>query len=247
MEINKFKKVGKNKYKIFFDNEEITLYEDIILKYDLLLKKDIDVYLLDKMINENNYYEAYYSALNYIDIKMRNELEISNYLSKKDIDKDTIKTIIKRLKTLGLINDNKYIEAFINDKINLSDDGPYKIKSLLTSYNFDELLIDKYLSKIDNIVWKNKLNHIIEKRSKLMKTKSYYMFITKLKTDLYNLGYESDLIDELLSNIKYNSNALENDYKKAIKKYTNDSTKVYSYLLRKGYSYEEINNIIKNI
>ena len=43
MHINKFKKVGKNKYKIFLDTTEVTLYEDIILKYDLLLKKDISL------------------------------------------------------------------------------------------------------------------------------------------------------------------------------------------------------------
>ena len=41
MQINKFKKVGKSKYIIIFDNSEIILYEDIILKYDLLIKKSI--------------------------------------------------------------------------------------------------------------------------------------------------------------------------------------------------------------
>ena len=50
MHINKFKKVGKNKYKIFLDTTELTLYEDIILKYDLLLKKDISLEEIDKLI-----------------------------------------------------------------------------------------------------------------------------------------------------------------------------------------------------
>ena len=40
MKINKFKKVGKSKYKIIFDNTDITLYEDVILKYDLLIKSE---------------------------------------------------------------------------------------------------------------------------------------------------------------------------------------------------------------
>ena len=31
MKINKFKKVGTNKYKIYFDNEILTVYEDFIL------------------------------------------------------------------------------------------------------------------------------------------------------------------------------------------------------------------------
>ena len=43
MKINKYKKVGKNKYKVYFDNNEIILFEDVILKYDLLLLKDVSL------------------------------------------------------------------------------------------------------------------------------------------------------------------------------------------------------------
>ena len=46
MKINKFKKVGKNKYKIIFDNTDLTLYEDVILKYDLLIKKEVFLIIL---------------------------------------------------------------------------------------------------------------------------------------------------------------------------------------------------------
>ena len=55
MKINKYKKVGKNKYKVYFDNNEIILFEDVILKYDLLLLKDVSLELLDKIINENKF------------------------------------------------------------------------------------------------------------------------------------------------------------------------------------------------
>ena len=54
MKINKFKKVGTNKYKIYFDNDILTVYEDIILKYNLLYKKDIDDDLLHE-INKDNF------------------------------------------------------------------------------------------------------------------------------------------------------------------------------------------------
>ena len=33
MKVNKFKKVGRNKYKVIFDNTELTLFEYIIIKY----------------------------------------------------------------------------------------------------------------------------------------------------------------------------------------------------------------------
>ena len=71
------------------------------------------------------------------------------------------------------------------------------------------------------------------------------MFINKMKEYLFNLGYDNELIDEYLSKIEYSSNALENDYNKALKKYKNDNNKIINYLLRKGYNYEEIKTLTK--
>lgn len=246
MQINKFKKIGKNKYKIYFDNTELVLYEDIILKYELLLKKDIDVFLIDKIIDENRYYDAYELALSYIEIKLRNRKEIKDYLYKKGFDDNIISFVIEKLDKLNLLNDTKYIEAFINDKITLSMDGPYKIKRLLLEFDLSEIDIDNYLNTIDKDIWEEKLDKIINKKKNIMKNKSYYVFITKIKNDLYNTGYDKEMIDSKLSNIKYESNAIDKDYEKAKKKYKDDKNKLIQFLLRKGYSYDEIINKCNN-
>lgn len=41
--------------------------------------------LLEKVMNENNYYEAYDLSLSYIETKLRTESEIISYLEKKDL------------------------------------------------------------------------------------------------------------------------------------------------------------------
>ncbi len=121
-------------------------------------------------------------------------------------------------------------------------DGPYKIRNYLLNLDIDESIINKYLNKIDKKVWNDKLDKIINKKKNLMNNKSYYIFINKLKNDLYNMGYESELIDSKLSSIKYISNAISKDMEKLSKKYNGDKNKIISSLLRKGYSYEEILN-----
>lgn len=242
MQINKFKKIGKNKYKIIFDNTDITLYEDIILKYNLLIKKELDEYLLDKIINENLYYDAYDKALGYIEIKLRTKVEIEEYLNKKGFDEKIKEYVIEKLESSGLLNNEIYTNAYINDKINLSLDGPFKIKNDLIKLGIDENIVDKYLNKIDYDIWKEKIDKIINKKKSSMNNKSYYMFINKLKNELYNKGYEKELIEEKLSKINYESNAIIKDMEKSVKKYKNDKNKIISYLIRKGYSYEEIKN-----
>ena len=72
-----------------------------------------------------------------------------------------------------------------------------------------------------------------------MKSKSYFMFINKMKNDLYNMGYSSDMIDEYLSSIEYESNSLDKELSKLKRKYS-DKNKIINSLLRKGYTYEEI-------
>ena len=245
MKITKFKKVGRNKYKVFFNNTDLILYEDIILKYDLLIKSDIDTDLLDKIILENRDYEVYDLALSYIEVKMRNRREIYKYLINKGFEEEIVNKTLNKIEDLGLLDKKSYITAFINDKVNLSNDGPYKIKNALLDLDFDEKDIDDYLYTIDREVWSNKLDKLINKKKSLMKSKSYYMFINKIKNDLFNLGYDKDMIDEKLSKIEYENGAIDKDYQKCFKKFNGDKNKIINSLLRKGYSYEEINSKFK--
>lgn len=245
MKITKFKKVGRNKYKVFFNNTDLILYEDIILKYDLLIKSDIDTDLLDKIILENRDYEVYDLALSYIEVKMRNRRELYKYLINKGFEEEIVNKTLNKIEDLGLLDKKSYITAFINDKVNLSNDGPYKIKNALLDLDFDEKDIDDYLYTIDREVWSNKLDKLINKKKSLMKSKSYYMFINKIKNDLFNLGYDKDMIDEKLSKIEYENGAIDKDYQKCFKKFNGDKNKIINSLLRKGYSYEEINSKFK--
>ena len=245
MKITKFKKVGRNKYKVFFNNTDLILYEDIILKYDLLIKSDIDTDLLDKIILENRNYEVYDLALSYIEVKMRNRRELYKYLTNKGFEEEIVNKTLNKIEDLGLLDKKSYITAFINDKVNLSNDGPYKIKNALLDLDFDEKDIDDYLYTIDREVWSNKLDKLINKKKSLMKSKSYYMFINKIKNDIFNLGYDKDLIDEKLSKIEYENGAIDKDYQKCFKKFNGDKNKIINSLLRKGYSYEEINSKFK--
>ena len=109
MKILKFKKVSKNKYKLFLDNDEsITLYEEIIIKNNLLISKTLDKDVLDDLINQNNEFYAYDLAINYISIRVRSIKELRDYLLKKGISINEVEKTIKRLIKENYLNDRKY-------------------------------------------------------------------------------------------------------------------------------------------
>ncbi len=247
MKIISYKKTSRGRYIITLDNNKLTLYEDVILNNNLLFQKDITLELLEKVMNENNYYEAYDLSLSYIETKLRTESEIISYLEKKGFTKNIIDDTIKKLKESNLINEKLYIEAYTNDKINLSSYGPFKIKRNLLDLGLSEEEIDAYLDTISSEVWKSKLDKIISKKVSLMKNKSAYMIKNKLKVDLFNLGYDRNMIDSLLISINLNDeDAIKKEMSKAYdkysKKYEGEQLKrqIKNYLYKKGFITSDI-------
>lgn len=218
MKIKKYEHISKNKYKVYLDNNEnIVLYEDIILKYDLLIKKEIiDIDLITK---ENEKYELYDKVLGYINKKIRCESEIRNYLKKYTTD-DYIDMIIKRLYKNKLLDDNLYIKSYIHDKINFTNDGPIKIKKNLIDLGMESNLVDDLLIEYSNTLQKERISNYIDKNLK-SNSKSLYAFKQKMLINLLNLGYYKEDIIDYLDKIKIDEDELkEKEKNKLIKKYS---------------------------
>ena len=57
MKIKKVRKQG-TKYKIILENNDvITTYDEVIIKNNILYKKEINLDLLNRILEENKYYE----------------------------------------------------------------------------------------------------------------------------------------------------------------------------------------------
>lgn len=250
MKINKFKKIGSNKYKIYFDNESLIVYEDVILKYNLLYKKDIDNDLLIE-INKENYKSSIYDvSIKYISVRMRSKKELEEYLKKKKYDQKDIEETIKRLQSQDLLNDEKFAKSYINDKLYLTNYGLTKIKNDLLKLGVEEYIIDAIVNNIDSQVINDKLSKIIDKELKINSKLPTNKLNNKIINRCINLGYNYEDILNILNdkNIEGNSN-IEYDYKKIYEKYKNkyDEYKlnavIKSKLYQKGYTIDEINNI----
>ena len=67
MKIVKFSKAKNGMYLLSLeDGNKIKIHEDLILKYELLLSKEIDEDLIEKINLENQTYEIYSVALKYL-------------------------------------------------------------------------------------------------------------------------------------------------------------------------------------
>ena len=182
-----------------------------------------------------------------ISVRIRSEKEIYDYLEKNNIETNEQNKIIEKLKNNGLINDENFVRAFISDKLNFSNDGPNKIRNMLLEHNISNELIDLELSKIDQSIYLKKINKLINKKIKINKKYSDYVFKQKITADLKNCGYYYDDIVACLQNINVNNDSLIDEYyqklyNKLKHKYGDSELdkKIKEKLYQKGFSLSEI-------
>lgn len=233
MKILKYKKISSNKYRVYLDNNEnIILHENIIIKYNLLIEKEITN--LNSIMIDNNNYLLYDETLSYISKKMRCEFEIRNYLNKKEVSNDIIEQIINKLKKDGFLNEKLFVKSYISDKMRLSKNGINKIKSDLIKLNIDKKVIEDEIKKFDLNESNNILEKLIDKKIRSNKSYGPEVLKQKLLIEFINKGYDKqDIIQIIESKDISCDNIYEKEYQKLYNKYS------------KKYSGSELDYFIK--
>ena len=245
MEIIKFKKLNSGRYKLTLDNNEsFIIYEDLILKYDLLITKKIDKILLDKIEEENLLYNAYYYAINSLNSRFKSKYDMEKLLKNKyEID---ISFVIDKLISQGYLNDRSYTKSRINENIITTNWGPRKISSDLIKHGISKDIIDDEIVIFTKDMELERIDKIVDKLLKSNKRLGGYVLRSKIFNDLMNLGYTKDYINEILNDKKYNNeDIIKKEYDKLYKKYSKKyegselDYKIKQVMYQKGLYYEE--------
>lgn len=219
MKIEKYKYLKQGRYEVIIDNNKYIIYEDIIIKNDLLTKKDINKKDLEILLKDNSFYDAYYKVIKYINLKLRTKKEIEKYLKNNDFDNKTIKNVIDRLKKEKYLNDEIYSKAYIHDQMILKMIGPNKIKNDLIKKGINESIVLKNLDIYTKGIELEKLNKIIPKLISSNKNKSSYVLKNKILIDMLNKGFTKEYIIEVIEKQDFDdSDAYKKEYDKLYKK-----------------------------
>ena len=248
MKVIKYKKLANSRYKVYLeDNHELLLYEDVILKYNLLIRKDIDESLIIEMDKYNQECDVYYVGLNSIKNRFRSTYELKNILLKKEYPSDLVDKAIEKLTRQGYLNDRSFTKAFINNQMITTNNGPFKIKRELLEKKIDESIIDEEIEVFTEEEQSLKIHKLIEKFIKNNHTRGGVVLKQKIYNDLKTLGYDISLINSIISKYEFTNNTdiakkeYEKLYRKYSRKYTGDELKykIREKMYLKGLTYEE--------
>ena len=166
----------------------ITTMEDVIY---IGMKNDLSFIIM----NEMNLYE-HQSTLN-------ENMPLRGFLYFARLYESYIETTIDKLINNNLLNDDQFTKAFINDKLNFTTMGPYRIEQELKKHHIDSNIIYKYLNNIDDEIIDNKINKQITKLMKSSRKKQNLR--NKIYTNLLSLGYSNEMILRNINNYDFSN------------------------------------------
>jgi regulatory protein len=120
---------------------------DTVVKYKLILGKSVDSSYLRSIIEEDNYVKGKAYAFRILERGMKSEKEILTKLQGKGYDEKTCSKVISMLKEYGYIDDGKFSDMYISQK--LKSEGSNKIKGFLYRKGIPDEIIKEKLSGID--------------------------------------------------------------------------------------------------
>ena len=248
MNVIKYKKMKGGVYKLVLSNgKEMKVYEDVILKYDLLFKKDIAAATIIEVQEANKEYEAYYMLLNSLRRRAKTVKECHDYLEKKEYTDEVIDKAINKLVTQKYLDDERYAYSYLNEQLIMTKNGPKKIMVNMRKKGLSEDVISRVIMDYSREEQEEKITKIINYLVKTNRSKGPFVLKQKIITKLKLEGFDDDSINKCVARVEFKQDKeqYQKEYNKLYerykKKYNGRELELFieKKLYQKGYIIEK--------
>ena len=137
-------------------------------------------------------------AQRYCVFQERSDFQAEKKLKEWGAAESTISKIIKHLQENDFLNQNRFIESFINGKLKYNKWGKIKIIVELKAHHIPEETINKYIGKIDDSLYQQILmDLIVKKNNELRKESNFQIKKQKIINYCLSKGFEFENINPL--------------------------------------------------
>ena len=201
MKVTKIVKKNARNVLIHFDNDEVLfLSVDIFYKSGLKKNDEISDDRFSSLIKENRLFHIKQRAFRYLGRRQHSTSELRMKLKQKGYETELINQVLDDLKQKNYLNDTKFAEMFVEEKIKLKLWGEQKLRGELIKRGIkSEIISDVLRNKITD---EDKLNNALIIASRKYDTlRIRYLdkdvIKKKLITFLNSRGYNYDVIKEV--------------------------------------------------
>ena len=130
--------------------------------------------------------------------------DLRKKLQEWKISNENAEKIIQQLQEDKFVDDARYARAFVHDKFELAGWGPLKIRNAMALKKIDSSVIDNVLRDIDSLAEKQKLEHLLTWKNKVLKNDLREKRTIKLLRFAAGRGYDYRVAYELVMKIVNN-------------------------------------------
>jgi regulatory protein len=186
----------KGRYSIYIDEKyAFSLSADALLEEKLHNGQEVDEPALAHYKKLSADDKAYGLALVYVVRRMRSRYELAEYFRRKDYDEALADHIIMRLEKLGLVDDEKFAEAWVRNRRLLKSVSKRRLTQELRQKRIADATIDRVLHE-DETDERAVLRELVTRKRK----QSRYQDDIKLMRYLMGQGFNYDDVKSVLAN-----------------------------------------------
>ena len=201
MKISKIVNKDAKNVIVHFDNDEV-LFLSVDMFYKSSLKKDDEISddRFSSLIKENRLFYIKQRAFRYLGRRQHSTSELRIKLKQKGYETELINQVLDDLKQKNYLDDTKFAEMFVEEKIKLKLWGEQKLRSELIKRGINSEIISNILQNI--ISDEDKLNNamtVASKKYDSLKNRNVDRDVIKrnLISFLNSRGYNYDVIKEV--------------------------------------------------
>ncbi len=190
----------KGKFDIIkFDNgTEAKIYRNTRFEMGIAEGREMDEIELEKMKHLSSLECAYDDALKYLKYRPRSVSEVKTRLKKKHYKQEIIEKTIKRLKKLGLLNDDEFVKMWIRDRRNRKPRGRKLIRYELEKKGIP---VEKIKENLSTLTLEDEIDmarRLIKKRFK----KDESIKKERIMNYLFTKGFSLSIIQKVLKEME---------------------------------------------
>ncbi|MGD9566729.1 MAG: regulatory protein RecX [Sedimentibacter sp.] len=197
-----YQKNSKDRVNIYLDDIfAFGIDINIMIKHCLAKNMELDDEFIEEILKAEEEICVYNYALSVLSRYAKSEKQLRLKLKEKGYDINLIDNAILKLKQQKYIDDERYSDALINSKINISKFGKRRIKEALYEKGIDREIIDEKINQLSDDEELKRACTLLTKKVKSIKEDDTRKLTIKLSNVLINKGFEYSTVKKAVKQV----------------------------------------------
>lgn len=193
----------QGRVNVFLDGKfSFGLDLETLAKTNLKVGQEISAKKVEEIIREGEFAKIYNRVLKFLSYRPRSQKELADWFAKKSVGGQTQKLVLKKLKRLGYVDDRKFAEWWIEQRISFRPRGARLIKLELLKKGISREAIERLFEEINiDFSEEKRAKRAAEKKFKSLKNLTRPKQKEKLSQFLLRRGFSWETIRKVLDDV----------------------------------------------